>query len=153
MRKLSLIFTLVLMLLVGSLTCAPASTPNEREMAELRSQVTSLNEELLASEREIGELQSQITTLKRELSAKETAIQALQQEIQQNQNQIEELEKALREATAPPVPTPKPGAIKITAAQLCADWEANELAAEEKYKNKLLEVTGEIMNITKPAND
>ena len=148
MKKLSLIFALLLMLLVASLTCAPVSAPSERQIAELQSQVATLNDELLANEREIGGLQAQIASLKEELSAKEAAIAALQQEIRDKQNQIEELEKASGEATSPPVPTPEPDAIKITAAEICAEWEAHELAANEKYKNKLVEVTGEIMNIT-----
>lgn len=37
----------------------------------------------------------------------------------------------------------------ISAVKLCEDYEANELKADEKYKGKIAEVTGEVENISK----
>lgn len=44
-------------------------------------------------------------------------------------------------------------AIKVTAAQLYSDYEANEVAADSKYKNKKVEVSGTISNIGKDILD
>lgn len=43
--------------------------------------------------------------------------------------------------------------IKVTALQLYADYEANEVAADAKYKNKIVEVSGVINNIGKDIMD
>jgi hypothetical protein len=43
--------------------------------------------------------------------------------------------------------------IPVSAEQLLADYEANEVAADEKYKGKRLEVTGTIDNIGKDVLD
>jgi hypothetical protein len=37
----------------------------------------------------------------------------------------------------------------ISAVKLCEDYEANELKADEKYKGKVAEVTGEVEDISK----
>ena len=42
----------------------------------------------------------------------------------------------------------KPTDVKITAVKLFKDYESNEVAADEKYKNKILEVTGTIEDIS-----
>jgi hypothetical protein len=44
-------------------------------------------------------------------------------------------------------PTPALTTIKITAAKLYADYDANEVAADLKYKSELLEVTGVVTDI------
>ncbi len=44
-------------------------------------------------------------------------------------------------------------AIKITARELYAKYEANEIQADDLYKNKLLEVSGVIENIAKDILD
>lgn len=44
-------------------------------------------------------------------------------------------------------------ATKVTATTLMKDYEANEVAADQKYKNKLLEVTGTINTIGKDLLD
>lgn len=44
-------------------------------------------------------------------------------------------------------------AIKVTASQLYSDYEANEVAADAKYKNKKIEVSGTISNIGKDILD
>jgi hypothetical protein len=43
--------------------------------------------------------------------------------------------------------------ISVTAPQLVADYKANEVAADEKYKNRLLAVTGKIDRIGKDIMD
>jgi len=48
--------------------------------------------------------------------------------------------------TLPTPPSPET-AIKISAAKLYADYEANEVAADLKYKDKLLEVSGVVTDI------
>lgn len=45
-------------------------------------------------------------------------------------------------------PTPVPAAMKITAKELADDFDANQVAAEEKWKDKLVEFSAEISNIT-----
>ena len=44
-------------------------------------------------------------------------------------------------------------AIEVTAAQLCEDYKANEIAADEKYKGKILQVTGKVDSIAKDILD
>jgi len=46
-----------------------------------------------------------------------------------------------------PTTTPAPTTIKITAAQLYAEYDANEVAADLKYKDKPLEVSGVVTDI------
>lgn len=43
--------------------------------------------------------------------------------------------------------------IRVTALQLATDYEANEVSADSKYKNKLVEVTGTIKTIGKDIMD
>jgi ribosomal protein L40E len=43
--------------------------------------------------------------------------------------------------------------IKVTAVKLYKDYDANEVSADEKYKGKLLSVTGVITNISKTLGD
>lgn len=40
-------------------------------------------------------------------------------------------------------------AIKVTAAQMYADYKENEIAGDAKYKGKLIEVTGTVTSISK----
>jgi hypothetical protein len=44
-------------------------------------------------------------------------------------------------------------AIVITAEQLYKEYDANEIAADQRYKNKILRVTGSIRNIGKTSGD
>lgn len=48
---------------------------------------------------------------------------------------------------------PKVEAVKITAAQVVADYKANEVAADAKYKGKTLEISGTIETIGKDIAD
>lgn len=48
---------------------------------------------------------------------------------------------------------PKIEAIKVTAAQVVADYKANEVAADAKYKGKTLEISGAIETIGKDIAD
>lgn len=52
---------------------------------------------------------------------------------------------------SPPVSSPAPPgpetAIKVSAAKLYAEYEANEVAADLKYKDKLLEVSGVVTDM------
>ncbi|MDD5726112.1 MAG: hypothetical protein PHC53_01720 [Patescibacteria group bacterium] len=60
------------------------------------------------------------------------------------------------QTTKTPKPTPKPAepaVIKITADQLYSEYEANEVAADNAYKGKILEVSGKIDNIAKDILD
>jgi len=50
-------------------------------------------------------------------------------------------------------PVVQEAAIKITASDLYAQYEANEIAADELYKNKILEVSGVIEAIGKDITD
>ena len=50
---------------------------------------------------------------------------------------------------APPEPAP----IAITAEQLYAEYDKNEIAADQKYKNKTLVVTGKIRDLGKTIGD
>ena len=47
----------------------------------------------------------------------------------------------------------QPTAIKVSAAQLFSDYSANQVAADTKYKNNLVEVTGIVGNIGKDILD
>lgn len=51
-------------------------------------------------------------------------------------------------SSTPATPTPAPEAIKITARQLADDFDANQVAAEKNWENKLVEFTAKITNIT-----
>ncbi len=46
-----------------------------------------------------------------------------------------------------PSATPSPGAITITAAQLYAEYDANQEAANAKYRDKTIKVTGIVNEI------
>lgn len=48
-------------------------------------------------------------------------------------------------APAKPAATPQP--IRVTATQLSADYQSNEVAADAKYEGKALEVTGKVKSI------
>ena len=57
-------------------------------------------------------------------------------------------------SAAPPASAPPPAPpIAITARQLFAEYEANEVAADEKYKGKHLLVTGKVQSIDKDFLD
>jgi hypothetical protein len=49
--------------------------------------------------------------------------------------------------TDTPTPTCEPGVVCVNAEQLCDDYDANEVAADAKYKGKILEVSGEVKRI------
>ena len=51
-------------------------------------------------------------------------------------------------ATASIAPTATPVPIEITAAELMAEYDANEVAADMKYRNKWVVITGEIGSIS-----
>lgn len=51
-------------------------------------------------------------------------------------------------STSNATPTPAPEAMKITARQLADDFDANQVAAEKNWENKLVEFTAKITNIT-----
>ena len=42
---------------------------------------------------------------------------------------------------------------KLSAAQLWAEYDANEVAADQKYKGKVIEVSGQVDNIGKDITD
>lgn len=54
-------------------------------------------------------------------------------------------------ATAPTAPTEPP--MEVTAATLFADYKANEVAADNKYKGRALKVSGTIGSISKDVMD
>lgn len=56
-------------------------------------------------------------------------------------------------AEQPASPAQKETAIKVTASELYAKYEANEIQADNLYKDKLLEVSGTISNIGKDILD
>lgn len=49
--------------------------------------------------------------------------------------------------------TPPPAAIKVDAKKLSADYEANEVSADNQYKGKIIEVSGTIKDIGKDILD
>ncbi len=55
--------------------------------------------------------------------------------------------------TPTPAAAPKPTAVNVSAAQLFAAYEANEVSADERYKGKALLVTGKIASIDKDFTD
>lgn len=59
------------------------------------------------------------------------------------------------QATGPPVSAPvsAPALIAVSAPNLYADYEANEVAADEKYKGKTIDVQGTIETIGKDIVD
>jgi tRNA(Ile2) C34 agmatinyltransferase TiaS len=59
---------------------------------------------------------------------------------------------AISQIDSPTKPA-QPVAISITAEQLYKEYEANEVAADLKYKNKYLRVKGEIRDIRKTIGD
>lgn len=93
---------IVVMLLSGACTSTATPTPEPESTA-----------------REIAELRNQITTLEERLSEQEAALQALQSQVEEKSRRIQELEdtvvklekaleRALEEATPPPTLTPQP---------------------------------------------
>jgi len=58
-------------------------------------------------------------------------------------------EKASTPTSSKSAPAPKPvvEAIKVTAADLAAVYESNEVKADQTYKGKMVEVTGTVDNI------
>lgn len=56
-------------------------------------------------------------------------------------------------SSSPEAPKSSPSPISITAEELHKHYEINEIAADKKYKGKLLEVTGTIRNIGKALGD
>ena len=52
-----------------------------------------------------------------------------------------------------PTPTPKEAVVKVTATELYAAYKANEIAADDQYKGKTLEVTGIVDSIGKDILD
>lgn len=44
-------------------------------------------------------------------------------------------------------PTPEPPAIAVTTAQLAQKYKANELAADNEYRTKRLEITGKVAGV------
>ena len=56
--------------------------------------------------------------------------------------------------TPPPTPTCEAGVICITPSKLCADYNANELAADHDYKGKILDLSAKIEDIDRePLTD
>jgi hypothetical protein len=55
--------------------------------------------------------------------------------------------------TDTPTPTCEPGIVCVNAEQLCDDYDANEVAADAKYKGKDLEVYGEVKRIESFLDD
>lgn len=53
--------------------------------------------------------------------------------------------------TSPPAPPPAERPIEITAERLLAEYKANEIRADDKYRDKLLRVSGRIKRIGKDA--
>lgn len=61
-------------------------------------------------------------------------------------------------APPPPMPTPEPMAspaadVSVSAEQLRRDYEANEVSADDKYRNKMLTVTGIVTAVKKDPFD
>lgn len=54
---------------------------------------------------------------------------------------------------APAVTPPQQAAISVTATQLFSDYQANEVAADDKYKDTNLRVSGTVHSIDKDATD
>lgn len=53
--------------------------------------------------------------------------------------------------TATPAPTPTPVPIQVSALELYQAWESNQVAAEAKYKDQWVLVTGKISNIAEAS--
>jgi len=51
--------------------------------------------------------------------------------------------------TTIPTPAPAPSVIEVTAQELWADYKANQVAADLKYKDQTLKVTGTVIEIGK----
>lgn len=60
-------------------------------------------------------------------------------------NSTKDDEKKATESNAPP--------IEITAKNLASDYAANEVSADQKYKGKVLQVTGSVESINKDFTD
>lgn len=52
-----------------------------------------------------------------------------------------------------PTPAPAEKAIVITARKLYEDYRSNEIASDEKYKDKILDITGNVLQIKKDILD
>ena len=61
--------------------------------------------------------------------------------------------KTATSAKSQPTQQAQPSAINVSAAQLFSDYSANQVAADAKYKNNLVEVTGIVGNIGKDILD
>ena len=54
--------------------------------------------------------------------------------------------------TATPAPTPTPVPIQVSALELYQEWDSNQVAAEAKYKDQWVLVTGKISNIAEAGS-
>ncbi len=61
--------------------------------------------------------------------------------------------KTATSAKSQPTQQAQPSAINVSAAKLFSDYSANQVAADAKYKNNLVEVTGIVGNIGKDILD
>ena len=57
------------------------------------------------------------------------------------------------QATAPAVAQPKEEVITVGVEELCTSYEKNEVAADKKYKGKLIKITGKVDDIKKDILD
>lgn len=57
------------------------------------------------------------------------------------------------QATTPAVAQPKEEVITVGVEELCTSYEKNEVAADKKYKGKLIKITGKVDDIKKDILD
>lgn len=56
-------------------------------------------------------------------------------------------------AQPPPAPAPEAPTVEVTATKLFADYDANEVSADDKYRGKAVMVTGIVRRISKNLDD
>jgi hypothetical protein len=126
----------------------------EADESNLQKEIESLNKELSSSQEEKKELETKLEKQREQISEFEAIRGGLEQEIsslkKENQEQQEKLillGKELTRTTAEYLPPTN--VIKISALKLYQEYEANEVAADAKYKDKILEVSGTIKRALK----
>jgi len=113
------------------------------ELYQAQSNAANLQNENAGLKKQITDLQQKESALNQQISSLKT----------ENDNLKTEVTKLKQASTSTPTtpttlaPVPTTSVTVVTADQIAADYESNPLAADIKYKNQILTVTGRILSI------